>query len=425
MSGVHEPYAVLRRGDFRRLLAGTVLSGLGSEMLHVAVGWDLYLRTGRAGALGLVGLAQFLPVLLLSLPAGHAADRYSRKGLYAAAQGLIVSAALGLAALSLTEGPILLVYFCLLLVGVARAFVAPSRASLVSLLVPGEMLTSAVAWNTSGWQLAAVTGPALGGFVVAVTGKAAVAYALSATAAGVCAALVLSIRTPAPVRRGGAVTLASLLAGIRFVWATKLILATITLDLFAVLLGGATMLLPIYARDILDIGAGGLGWLRAAPSLGALVTAFTLAHRPPLRRAGRALLFSVAGFGAATIVFGLSRNVPLSFAMLALTGAFDNVSVVVRHTLVQKLTPDEMRGRVSAVNLIFISSSNELGGFESGVTAELFGPAASVVGGGVGTLLVVLIVTRVWPRVLRLGPLHEVGLDARAEKPQDAASARD
>lgn len=206
---------------------------------------------------------------------------------------------------------------------------------------------------------------------------------------------------PAPAR-----SVASLFAGVRFVWRTELLLAAITLDLFAVLLGGATALLPIYAQDILHVGAVGLGWLRAAPALGAFLMALSLAHRPPLQRPGRALLTAVAGFGAATIVFGVSGNFWLSFAALAATGALDNVSVVVRGTLMQTLTPDEMRGRVAAVNSVFISSSNELGAFESGATAALFGPVISVVGGGVGTILVVLLVTARWPRLLGLGPLH-------------------
>jgi MFS family permease len=218
--------------------------------------------------------------------------------------------------------------------------------------------------------------------------------------------LIGSVRPRVAERRLTAATWYSLLAGIRFVWNTKLILATITMDLFAVLLGGATALLPIYARDILQVGPSGLGWLRAAPSLGALIMAIGLAHRPPFQRAGRTLLVAVAGFGVATVIFGLSENFALSFAMLATTGALDNISIVVRGTLVQGLTPDEMRGRVSAVNAVFIGSSNELGAFESGATAALFGPVISVVGGGIGTILVVLMVMLKWPQVYRLGPLH-------------------
>jgi hypothetical protein len=241
--------------------------------------------------------------------------------------------------------------------------------------------------------------------VMALTGRAVDTYLLAAGCALASAGLLVPVR-PRPGRRAReGISLRSLLAGLRFVWTTKLILATITLDLFAVLLGGAVALLPVYARDILHVGPGGLGWLQAAPSIGAILMAIGLAHRPPLRRAGRALLWSVAGFGAATAVFGLSHNVVLSFVMLALTGALDNVSMVVRGTLVQVLTPDEMRGRVSAVNSIFISSSNELGAFESGLTARLFGPVVSVVGGSVGTILVVVGVMALWPQVLRLGPL--------------------
>jgi len=249
-------------------------------------------------------------------------------------------------------------------------------------------------------------GPALGGFVLGVTGQAVGAYLLACTCSLAGTILFAGI-CPRPVERHtGGMSLASLLAGVRFVWQHKLILATITLDLFAVLLGGATALLPVFARDILDVGPVGLGWLRAAPSLGALLMAIVLAHMPPLRRAGPVLLISVAGFGVATIVFGLSQNFALSFAMLAMTGALDNISVVVRGTLVQVLTPDAMRGRVSAVNAIFIGSSNELGAFESGVTAQLFGTVVSVVAGGVGTVVVVLAAAWTWPQVLRLDSLH-------------------
>jgi MFS family permease len=389
-----------------------MLASIAREMQSVAVGWELYQQTNSAAALGLVGLVQFLPVLLLSLPAGHAADRHSRKGLLLAAQGAMALTSLGLAALSLLEGPVPLVYLCLLLAGVSQAFSAPARWALVPQVVPEGALGNAITWNSSGWQVASMLGPTLGGLVIAWTEEAAGAYFLALLGSLACAALVAGIRPPSRPSQREAVTLQSLLAGIRFVWGNKLILAAITLDLFAVLLGGATALLPIYARDILDVGATGLGALRAAPSLGALVMAVVMAHRPPLRRAGPTLLLAVAGFGAATIVFGLSESPLLSFAMLTLTGALDNISVVVRGTLVQLLTPDSMLGRVSAVNTIFIVSSNELGAFESGITAYYFGPVASVVGGGVGTLVVVLAVALRWPEVLRLGSLRlreEVG----------------
>jgi MFS family permease len=370
-----------------------------------AVGWELFQRTRSAAALGYVGLVQFLPVLLLSLPAGQAADRYSRKGLLLAAQLTMMLASLGLAVLSLLEGPVSLMYMCLLVAGLSQALRAPVRWALLPQLVPERALNNAVTWYSSGWQLSSLAGPTLAGVVIAGPGGPSAAYLFGAACALTCAGLVVPLRPRAWPGRPEAFSLRSLLAGVRFIRRTKLILATITLDLFAVLLGGATALLPIFAEEILHVGSVGFGFLRAAPALGALLMAVILAHRPPLRRAGPTLLLAVAGFGAATIVFGLSQNVLLSFAMLALTGALDNVSVVVRGTLVQGLTPDPMRGRVSAVNAIFIGSSNELGAFESGITAQLFGPVASVVGGGVGTLAVVLAVAVTWPEVLRLGSL--------------------
>src|SRR5437763_13264643 len=406
MQGAHDPYAALRYRDYRHLLAGSILASIGTEAQAVAVGWELYRRTSSAWALGIIGLVQFLPVLLLSLPAGQVADRWSRKGLLLVAQGTAMLASLGLAVLSLSEGPVPLVYLCLLLSGCARAFSAPARWSLVPMVVPGPLLANAVTWNSSGWQVAAVAGPALGGALIAVAGRAVEAYLLAAACALTCAGLVATIRPRLAERATEAPSLGTLLAGVRFVFQTELILATITLDLFAVLLGGATALLPIFAKDLLEVGPVGLGWLRASPALGALVMAVLLAHRPPLRRAGRTLLVSVAGFGVTMVVFGLSRHFALSFVALALSGALDNVSVVVRGTLVQVLTPDAMRGRVSAVNAIFIGSSNELGAFESGITAEWFGPVWSVVGGGLGTIAVVLGVMALWPQVMRLGALH-------------------
>jgi MFS family permease len=403
----HDPYTALRFPDFRRLLTGNMLASIGTQMQSVAVGWELYHRTDSASALGLVGLVQFLPVILLSLPAGHAADRFSRKGLLMGAQALMASASLGLAFLSFTQGPIPLMYFCLLITGISQAFNSPSRWALVAQVVPEEALANAMTWNSSGWQIALVVGPALGGLVIEETGAAGIAYVLTAMCCLTCAVLVALLHPRSSIRLREPASLKTLLAGVHFVWSSPIILATITLDLFAVLFGGATALLPIYAKDILQVGPTGLGWLMAAPSLGALVMGLALAYRPPLKRPGRALLWAVAGFGVATIVFGISRNFLLSLSMLALTGALDNISVVVRSTLVQVLAPDEMRGRVSAVNAIFISSSNQLGAFESGITAAAFGPIVSVAGGGLATLLVVALVIWKWPQVLRLGPLHK------------------
>jgi MFS family permease len=415
----HDPYAPFRFADFRLyMLAGTI-STIGAQMQSIAVGWELYERTGTATALGLVGLVQFLPVLLLALPSGHAADRYSRRTILLVAQGHLLLASTGLAVLSYRQGPVSLIYLCLLLAGIAQAINRPARWSILPQLVPNPILASALTWNTSGWQAAAVVGPALGGLFIAVTGGATRVYVYDVVCCLAVIVLLGSIRTrPAP-RGVGAISFRTLVAGFEFVRRSDLILAAITLDLFAVLLGGSTALLPIFAKDILRIGPTGLGWLRTAPSIGAVGMALVLAHRPPLRRAGPTLLWAVAGFGAATIVFGLSRSPWLSFVMLLITGALDNISVVVRGTLVQTLTPDAMRGRVSAVNGLFIGSSNELGGFESGMVARLFGPVASVVAGGIGTILVVIAAARIWPRLRHLGSLHE----AQRAKHLEPASA--
>jgi MFS family permease len=407
----YDPYAVLRDRNFRLMVFAGMVATIGNQMLGVAVGWELYERTSSPLALGLVGLAQVLPVILLAIPAGHAADRHSRKWLIVLAHGLLLLATLGLALVSMWRGPVSFVYLFLVLTGVGQALNRPARWSLLPQVVPRELLMSAVTWNTSAWQISAMAGPALGGLVIALSRGAAACYLLNAVCSAVAIAMTASLRMRAAPRDSEPVSLRSLLAGLGFVFRTDLILATITLDMLAVFLGGATALLPIYARDILQVGPSGLGWLRAAPSIGSCLTALVLAHRRPMRQAGKSLLWAVAGFGVATIIFGLSRDPYLSFAMLVLTGALDNISVVVRQTLVQLLTPDEMRGRVSAINAIFIASSNELGEFESGVAARLFGTVGSVVGGGIGTVLVVLAVAAKWPNISGLGSLHD--LDGR------------
>ena len=424
MPGAHDPYAALRHRDYRCLLGGGVLASVGAEVQAVAVGWEIWQRTGSAALLGLTGLAQFLPVLLFALTAGQAADRFSRKYLFQTAQAAMALASLGLAALSWFSGPIPLVFVCLFLAGTGRAFSSPARSSLLAQVVPDEALGNAVTWNSSGWQAANVTGPALGGVVIAVAGMAAPAYVLAAACALACVLLLAPIRLRASPRPVEARSLAWLFAGVRFVWRTEVLLAAITLDLFAVLLGGATALLPIFAKEILGVGPAGLGWLRAAPALGALAMAVALAHRPPLRRAGRTLLLAVAGFGLAWVGFGFSRHFGVSLALLALVGALDNISVVVRGTLMQRLTPDEMRGRVAAVTSVFISSSNELGAFESGITAEWFGPVGSVVAGGIGTLVVVLVVMLAWPNLTRLGALSPKLIESAAKGKGPAPEAR-
>ncbi len=404
-----DPYAALRYRDFRLLLAGRFIASLGGQMLSFAVGWELWLRTHDAFALGLVGLVQVTPVILLSLPGGHVADQYNRKRIVLAAQAALALCAVGLALLSYWQGPLILIYFFLLCIGVARAFNDPASSTLLPQAVPPEIFSSAATWSSSTGQLAAIIGPGLAGLLVAYLNGVTLNYGIAALAALVYLSLVALMRGRQLALSRKAATLESLKEGLRFIRSTKEILAAITLDLFAVLFGGAVTLLPVYATDILKVGPQGLGILRAAPSVGALAMALTLAFLPGFKHAGRTLLLAVAGFGLATIVFGLSTSFWLSVAMLFVLGALDNISVVIRSTLMLTRTPDEMRGRASAVNSIFISASNELGGFESGLTAALFGPILAVVGGGIGTILVVLIVARAWPEIRQMKTLAPPG----------------
>ncbi len=409
----HDPYQAFRYRDYRLLFAGTLIATIGEQMLNVAIGWELYERTGSALALGGVGLVQVLPIIVLSLPAGHLADRLNRRMIVIVAQVSLALAALGLAALSYAHGSLVLIYGCLLLIGTATAFSGPANSTLLPQTVPVEVYTNAATWSSSSWQLASVLGPALGGFVIALQHSAMLVYVLDAAAALIFVVLILLLRKVHQVIRRGEqsaerTTLASLIEGLTFLRRTQVILAAITLDLFAVLLGGATTLLPIFAKDILHVGPTGLGWLRAAPSIGAVCISFGIAHLPPFKKAGRMLLVAVAGFGLATIIFGLSHWFWLSLLMLLILGGLDNISVVIRSTLLLTGTPDAMRGRIAAVNNIFVSASNELGGFESGLVAQLFGPVISVVGGGIGTILVVLLVALLWPEMRRLGALSEL-----------------
>jgi MFS family permease len=402
----HDPYAALRYRDFRLVVAGRFVATLGEMMVSVAIGWELYQRTNSALALGFVGLTLVIPVLLFSLPAGHFADHYNRQHIVVGAQALLLFASLSLAALSWTQGALPLVYGALFLIGVGSALSSPAASTLIPQTVPPETFEKATTWSSSSWQLAAVIGPALGGAVIALTGGATLVYLLDACGSLVYIVLILLIRAqPATPPAKRETTVRSLAEGLRFLRSSQVLLAAITLDMFAVLLGGATTLLPIFAKDILHVGPVGLGWLRAAPSVGAAVMALLLTHTPPFKRAGRTLLWAVIVFGLATIVFGLSRNFYLSLIALLVLGAADNISVVIRHSLLLLRTPDPMRGRIAAVNGIFISASNELGGFESGLVAWLFTPVISVVLGGVGTIIVVLAVAYFAPEMRRLGAL--------------------
>lgn len=403
-----DPYRALRSRDFRFLLVGVFLASFGQQMLSVALGWELYERTGSALALGGIGLALIIPVIVLSLPAGHVADTYSRKWVMIVAQIAIALGALGLAIQAQRGGPLLPIYACLTLIGSAQAFNNPASSALVAQVVPSDAFESAITWRSSVGQVSAVLGPAAGGFLIGIFGGAAWVFAFYAVAASIFAFLLVFLRVGAQPRRAAtARTLRSIGEGLRFLVRTPVLLAAITLDLFAVLLGGATTLLPIFARDILHVGAFGLGWLQAAASLGSIGMAFTLAQRPPFRQAGRTLLLAVIIFGLATIVFGLSRSFIISFGALLVLGTCDNISVIVRSTLLLVRTPDELRGRVNAVNSLFIGTSNQLGGFESGVAAYLFGPVLAVVGGGLGTILVVLLIAWRWPEMRQLRTLRE------------------
>ena len=399
------PYEVLRNRDFLLSLIARFIASFGQQMLTVAVGWELYERTGSALALGFVGLTYMIPMIGFTLPAGHLADNLNRKKIIIAMTGVASLSSLGLTLVSALHGPIIYIYLCLFVVGIARTFLWPASSAFLTQLVSRAEFPKAVNLSSGSFQLSSVIGPAAGGGLIALTNGTVVIYAFNVAATLICLLLISLVRRHHVVAARERMSVGSLVAGFKFVFASRIILAIITLDLFAVLLGGASTLLPVYAKDILHVGPEGLGLLQAALPVGSLVCALILAHRPPMERAGRALLWAVAGFGVATVGFGFSTSFWLSIAMLFICGATDNISVVVRHTLVQLLTPDEKRGRVSAVNSLFIGTSNELGGFESGAVAHLFGPVASVVSGGVGTVLVVLAVAWIWPEIRRFGRL--------------------
>ena len=399
------PYAVLRNRDFLLYAVGRFIASFGQQMLTVAVGWELYERTGSALALGFTGLTQFLPMVAMTLPAGHFADTRSRKGIIVVAQGMMAAASLGLALISWRQAPVSLVYVCLLFSGVARTFHWSASASFLPLLVSREEFPRALNWSSSTFQFSAVTGPAIGGLLIGWLNSALIVYLFNALAAVVCLALIAGVRTHHKPVVKETLSVKTLLGGFHFVFNHRIILGMISLDLFAVLFGGADMLLPIYAKDILHVGPRGLGWLRAALPAGSLLCALILAHLPIFTRAGRSLVWAVVVFGLATIGFGLSPWFWLSLVMLFICGMADTISILVRHTSVQLLTPDEMRGRVSSVNNLFISTSNDLGGFESGTLSYFFGPVFSVVFGGLASIVVVAAVCWLLPEIPRYGKL--------------------
>jgi MFS family permease len=436
----------LRVPSYRWFLLGGFVSNIGRQAVSLAAGWQVYQWTRSAAALGLIGLIHFLPYVFLALPAGQLADRHNRRrilqvslvGTFLTSLGLVVAAArpdlipawapfesinrgIGWIARALEfagdasqlrfDEPALAVVFLMGFLGAnIRTISNPARATIVPLRLPKEHRTNEITRCTSAVVVWSMVGPALAGFLIAWGGFAA-AYALDVVAGLAFAAMLFGVRYVEPPRPSEPRTWKSLGAGASFIWRNKVILAASSLDLFAVLLGGAVALLPVYADQILKVGPVGLGWLRAAPAIGAAAMAFTLAYMPPIRRPGIALLWTVAGFGAAIIGFGLSTWFWLSFAMLLFTGVFDNVSVVIRQTLVQLLTPDRLRGRVTAVNQIFIVSSNEVGSFRAGTMASMFGPVFATVAGGVGTVLVVIGIARLFPGLRSLRKLHELSPD--------------
>lgn len=406
---------LLRQADYLRLLGARVTGSAANQMLMVALGWQMYELTGSAWDLGMVGLAQFLPALLLTLPAGHLVDQHDRRRLLSGSLGLqsLVAFLLGIASMQGWIGAGLIFGMSVFL-GSARALQGPSQQALLPTLVPVSLLPRAVAAASSSMQAAVIAGPALGGLLYALGAQPGLAIADAREHSGAmwvygCSwllltfaiAFVLSIRHRAAPMRKASPGMAELTAGIRFIWNRPVMLGAISLDLFAVLLGGATALLPIFAKDVLHAGPEALGLLRSAPATGAVLVGLTLSRFPLSRRVGQWLLGAVAVYGLSMIGFALSTSIVVAFVALVVSGASDMVSVVIRQSLVQLETPDDMRGRVGAVNSVFIGASNQLGEFESGVTAAWLGPVGSVLLGGVGTLMVVAAWFKLFPDLAR------------------------
>ncbi|MBK8176712.1 MAG: MFS transporter [Rhodospirillales bacterium] len=400
MSSRRLGWVAFQHRDFSLYCLGRFLSAVALQMQNVAVGWLVYDITRDPLALGIVGLVAFLPAICLALVTGHVADRFDRRAVLLVCYALTIAAAAGLLAFAWhglqAVWPIYLLTF---VIGATRAFANPAGQALVPNLVPVEHFSNAIAWTSTAWQTATIAGPAIGGLLYALGG--AVVFAISTTLFIVVFGLFAAIRYRSQTRAPEKTSWTTLVAGIRFIRQEPVILGAISLDLFAVLLGGATALLPIFAADILNIGPWGLGLLRSMPAVGASCTALFLAYRPLTRRTGRRMFEAVGVFGLATVCFGVSTSLVFSLACLLVLGAADMVSVFVRQTLVQIETPDAMRGRVSAVNTVFIGASNELGEFESGMLASLIGTVPTVVAGGIGTLLVAVLWARWFPALRR------------------------
>jgi MFS family permease len=399
----HDPYAALRVRNFLWLILGYATSTIAREAQIVVVGWQVFEATRDPLALGMIGLAEALPFIAVALYAGHIADKLPRRPIAIAGMAGMLLSAITLLLFTTSgmigKGHVWPIYLVIFLSGIARSFIRPAFTALSAEVVTRDLFANAVAWRSSTWQFAAVLGPAIGGLIYGFAG-AAVAYAVVTVMMALSLASLWLIKHDSRPQTGEPVPIGeSLSVGIRFLFSQRILLAAMTLDLFSVLFGGAVALLPIFAH-LLGAGPRGLGMLRAAPAVGALVTSLLAAHRPPMRRAGAALFASVAIFGLTMIAFAISRNFWISLALLTISGMADSVSVIIRGTLLQTLTPQHLLGRVSSVNQIFIGSSNEIGAFESGVAARLLGTVPSVILGGVLTLVVVAV-TMAWAPQLR------------------------
>lgn len=412
-----EAGAAFRYPNFRLFQAARFLMVAALEMQSVAVGWQIYEITRRPLDLGLAGLAQFLPGLLLFLLGGHVADRFDRRLVLLACYTSFAGCSLALLTITLrgVHG-IAPVYMVLVAIGLVRVFNGPAGQAFSPLLVPATVFPNAAAWGSMIFNGATILGPVMGGVLYALRGDADAVYATAAGALAAAVLLMLAIRIQGVQQISRGRDWKTVLAGFQYVWRNKLILGTTTLDLFAVLLGGAVALLPVFSRELLHAGPGGLGLLRASPGVGAGLMAIMIAYLPLRRRAGVKMLCCVAAFGVATVVFGLSRNLYLSMFALFLVGAADMVSVIVRSTVVQLATPDEMRGRVSAVNMLFIGASNEFGQFESGITAQWMGAVPAVVAGGIGTIGVVALWSWLFPALRRVDRLTQESLAIAVEQ---------
>jgi len=410
-------FTALRERNYRIFAGGFFVSSLGLQALAMAIGWEIQERTGDVLYVGIAGLVRALPVAIMALPAGWLIDRHDRRRVLMLTQVGFALMAGVLAFASYVESSLLVLYAVLFLMGCVRSFNGPTRSSLLPDLVKPEVFPNAVTWNSGIFQASGVLGPLIGGAIIASCGdRAWPVYMVCASGCLVFAFASLGLGLDHKTTPRGPLQLTDLFAGARHLWNEKTILGAITLDMFAVLLGGVSALIPAYCQQILKVGAFELGWLKAAPYIGAILMGIIIARRPPMQHAGRSLLLSVAGFGVCMIFFGLSTTFWLAFVALLLGGALDMVSVVIRHVLVQVRTPRELRGRVSAVNSVFIESSNELGAFSSGLIGSLFGIVVSAVAGGVGTLVVVGGLALAIPALRKLKTLEPVANDAAAPK---------